>query len=301
MLFILTFLFVVCSALRKRGIDWWGQDANLKNLFVGGNISWYYNWNQEKSFEEPSFQFVPMVRAESDLDYFQNVKIKNGDIKILLGFNEPDDPGQANMTPEKAAELYKTVFKPLKNQGKIGRLSSPAVTNNGLGPEGWLSRFLNLCGDCGIDFVTYHWYANSFSYWEQCYQNASAFGYPLWITEWAVTSWDPNNPVDLSSLTTQTQSIMNHLETHDNVERYAYFAVGPLTGSNDAAIGYNTALISLSNTLTPLGVYYRDAPANDTTDYSSQGGPDSARWERSAPHSSLLVMVVFLILSFCLI
>lgn len=61
------------------------------------------------------------------------------------------------MSPEVAAEAYKTYVNPFAGKAK---LIAPAITNGGA-PMGtdWLDRFLAACGtDCHIDGFAFHIY-----------------------------------------------------------------------------------------------------------------------------------------------
>jgi hypothetical protein len=99
----------------------------------------------------------------------------------LLGFNEPEQAGQSNLTPQQAADAYRQYLTPFV--GRAG-LASPAVSNDGLG---WMQEFMSECGDCGIDYMAVHWYNN----WDQFsdLQNwineicALGNGRQVWLTE----------------------------------------------------------------------------------------------------------------------
>lgn len=70
--------------------------------------------------------------------------------------NEPDNAGQANLTPSQAASVYKKYMQPFKGQAALG---TPAVTNGG-SPGGltFLEAFLDKCTGCTFDFINIHYY-----------------------------------------------------------------------------------------------------------------------------------------------
>lgn len=71
--------------------------------------------------------------------------------------NEPDNSGQANLTPAQAAQVYKQYMMPLKGLG--ASLCTPAVTNGGGATGlGYLESFLSECPDCHFDAINIHHY-----------------------------------------------------------------------------------------------------------------------------------------------
>jgi hypothetical protein len=80
-----------------------------------------------------------------------------GGASHLLGFNEPDLPAQANLSPQAAADAWKQHIQPYAGRAK---LVSPAITN---GPPpmgtGWMDQFLAACNGCTIDAIAIHIYS----------------------------------------------------------------------------------------------------------------------------------------------
>lgn len=70
--------------------------------------------------------------------------------------NEPDNAGQADLTPSNAAAVYKKYMQPFKGDAALG---TPAVTNGG-SPAGltYLEAFLAQCTGCTFDFINVHYY-----------------------------------------------------------------------------------------------------------------------------------------------
>jgi hypothetical protein len=92
----------------------------------------------------------------------------------LLGLNEPDNAGQAHLTPQAAATAWKKYMQPVRRHLKPSRRSrltsaaqyagklklvSPAVTD-GPAPGGlaWLDAFFAACAGCTVDAVAIHIY-----------------------------------------------------------------------------------------------------------------------------------------------
>jgi hypothetical protein len=105
--------------------------------------------------------------------------------KYLLGFNEPDNGGQSNLSPQAAAAAWKQYIQPFAGRVK---LVSPAVTN-GAAPMGlaWLDSFMAACTGCTIDAIAIHIYdsATNVAYFKNYISAVSARygGRKVWVTE----------------------------------------------------------------------------------------------------------------------
>jgi hypothetical protein len=140
----------------KRGVAY--NLPNLVSPFIGQKfISWAYNWASTSSGVPSGVEYVPMLwgTTATFTDKWETdakAGIAAG-ASALLGFNEPDQVGQANVSPSVAATAYQTYMSDMFG-GQTVRLGSPAVTN-GPAPMGlaWLSDFMSACTKCQIDFV----------------------------------------------------------------------------------------------------------------------------------------------------
>lgn len=149
-------------------------------------VNWQYNWdsttNQKQSFAE----FVPMLWGTQSYhtdQWFDNAWywLNNGGSGHLLGFNEPDRPDQAHMTPGEAVDAWRKYMEPFVGHAQLG---APAVSNGGYD---WLRQFLDQCSGCHIDFIPVHWYNDhSLEFDLENWVNKVCRlggGRPLWITE----------------------------------------------------------------------------------------------------------------------
>ena len=77
-------------------------------------------------------------------------------LTCFISSNEPDNAGQANLSPQDTATVYKRYMQPFKGQAL---LATPAVTNGG-GATGlnFLGSFLDSCSDCHFDIINIHHY-----------------------------------------------------------------------------------------------------------------------------------------------
>lgn len=177
------------------------------------------------------------------------------DAKVVLGFNEPERHEQADMTPHEAARAWKQFIEPLRARGI--RLGSPAIASTYKGLN-WMSQFLQELDKVGgrIDFLTLHWYGrgvNNFIDWITSARQRFGNKYPVWVTEFACTSWNPNQPVSQQEVNDFMRGSIARLDSLPWVERYAWFGA---QRQFDAAIGPAIALFSSNGQLSQLGQNY---------------------------------------------
>ncbi|MDX3659188.1 sigma-70 family RNA polymerase sigma factor [Streptomyces sp. ID05-26A] len=220
---------VPVTASVKKGVSTWNFTGVGKAL-TDVRAGWYYNWAAQPDGipTPPNVEFVPMIWGTKFTDDATLAKAKaNG--KVLLGFNEPDFPDQANMTPEQALDLWP------KLQATGLRLGSPAVAHSGDKPGGWLDRFMTGAAQRGlrVDFIAVHWYGSDFSdaavghlrnYLAAVH---ARYGKPIWLTEYALIDFSGGSArfptqAQLAAFARGSSAMMEGLPY---VERYAWFAL----------------------------------------------------------------------------
>src|SRR5262249_35947653 len=77
---------------------------------------------------------------------------------VLLGFNEPDHPQQANMTVQQALELWPHLTATGMRVGSPATAADPSLSGS------WLEKFMDGAKARGyrVDFVCVHWYGEKF-------------------------------------------------------------------------------------------------------------------------------------------
>jgi hypothetical protein len=206
---------------------------------------WFYTWATDpQGITAPSgTEFVPMIWGSGSVTPAQLAQAKAAGT-TLLGFNEPDLAGQANMSVDTALNLWPQ----LQNTGM--RLGAPAVAYGGDVAGGWLDRFMSGATARGyrVDFIPLHWYGGDFSTAAagqlQSYVQAvyNRYHRPIWVTEYALIDFSGSTPRYPSSaqqadFVTRSTAMLNGLSF---VERYAWF--------------------SLSTSTTPTGLYSGTSP-----------------------------------------
>ncbi|KAL1954221.1 hypothetical protein VTO42DRAFT_1501 [Malbranchea cinnamomea] len=220
----------------KRGLAF--NDLNALQIFLSKPVfSWSYNWAATGPTNGP--EFVPMLWGpKTSGEWTQSIEASlSAGAKCILGFNEPDLPSQANMSPQEAVDAWKTYMNPYAGRARLG---SPAVTNGG-GNMGlnWLRTFLDMCaGECTVDFLAIHWYSPASEiegfkrHVSQAIELARSHGInEVWVTEFRGEG-DPMAQIRFLA------EVLPWLDGTDGVGRYAYFMVDDLvTGGGLSPVG----------------------------------------------------------------
>jgi O-glycosyl hydrolase len=200
-------------------------------------------------------QFVPMLWSTTQGHDGNQFLSQARGAKVVLGFNEPERVDQANMSPADAARAWKQYIEPLRAQG--ARLGSPAIASTDQGLN-WLRSFVTELNKVGgrIDFIALHWYGrgvDNFIGWITNVRQQLGNKYPVWVTEFACTSWNANQPVSQQEVTDFMQQSVAKLDSLSWVERYAWFGA---QRQLDAALGSANCLVAPNGQLSDLGKKY---------------------------------------------
>lgn len=224
-------------AAKKAGLSFVDSTCDdAKALGLGD--SWYYNWNSNPDAKGLSCmdapraaEFVPMIWScagdcEDGLpkDYW-SLWLKTGS-KYLLGFNEPDNENQANMTAQEAAEAWVSVQKMAAKFVPPLELVSPAMTHWSEEGTPWLDQFFGNCTqikDCDpslIKYVAFHDYSgNADDIIKKATGAAKKYGRKVWLTEFSVGSGKHRVTQDAF-----LKQVVPALESSDSVFRYAWYS-----------------------------------------------------------------------------
>ena len=224
------------AANAKKGVAAWAFDGSHRALVKSG-VSWYYTWgtNHDGIATPAGVDFVPMIWGANSVTA-ANLKQVRHFGHYLLGFNEPDNAGQSNLTPAQALSLWPQ----LMSTGM--KLGSPAVASGAATPGGWLDQFIRgaRARHYRVNFITVHWYGGDFLTGQAVQQLKSyleaihaRYRLPIWLTEFAlirfgtaVTFPAPRQQAAFVSSATQMLQRLSY------VQRYAWFALPATSGSN---------------------------------------------------------------------
>ncbi|KAF2172849.1 glycoside hydrolase family 128 protein [Zasmidium cellare ATCC 36951] len=244
----------------KRGLCWpvenHPQDQVLPWTKPGSKVSWIYNWSPTPTPSSPSsLVFVPMQWNAHEISSLPR-KVEESRSDTVILFNEPELPDQANMSAATCAQEWLTHIEPLRRRGV--RCGSPGISCAGHA-VGWLREFWGLVRDGGgdVDFWCLHWYGETlgqfYDYiWSTHHQLDPTK--PVWITEFAATNWNSDNPLPRDHVESFARESVKYLDTLDWVERYAWF--GPMRDTG--TVGRWARMLDDEGKLTELGKAYRD-------------------------------------------
>ncbi|OXU14036.1 glycosyl hydrolase [Sedimentisphaera salicampi] len=218
------------------------------------NVSWHYNWGLKTPEKEPKCIYhVSMIWGKWGVDkaaeYLKGIS-NSGAAQEVLTFNEPDKKKQANMSVEKAIELWPM----LENCGL--RLGSPACVH----PDTeWMLEFMEQAEkkNLRVDFVTVHDYGggNAEGFVNKLNEVHKLYGKPLWITEFAVGDWKAKsvqeNRHSPAKVLRFMKEVLPELEKLEFLERYAWFPAS----RKSKHLG-TSALFKEDGSLTNLGRFY---------------------------------------------
>ncbi|MCQ8239312.1 glycosyl hydrolase [Rhizosaccharibacter radicis] len=252
----------------KRGVAYDFTDpADVQALSPG--VSWYYDWAglPEKPITadvliKAGMDFYPMLwNGSFDPNQVTTLLLQNPFVHYLLVLNEPNLTGQANMTPQQAAQLWPT-FEAISARTGV-KIVGPQMTWGTMAnygdPVAWLDAFYAAYeSDHGgrapqIDYLGFHWYDYGLA---GQLDRLKKYGKPFWVTEFA--NWHSQKDgaqIDtLAKQEAQMKDMVATLEGRADVFRYAWF-----TGrwSPDP---HFTSLLGASGKLTALGQYYLSLP-----------------------------------------
>ncbi|GIM94274.1 sigma-70 family RNA polymerase sigma factor [Paractinoplanes toevensis] len=228
---------ITAKASKKKGVGVW-EFTGVKAALADVGAGWYYNWAPDNdNLPGPSgVEFVPMIWGKANVTDGTIAQAKKESEGELLGFNEPDMSGQANMSVEDALADWP------KLQATGLRLGSPAVAYGGDTAGGWLDRFMSGAEAKGyrVDFITLHWYGSDFSdaavnqflgYVDAVHKR---YNKPIWITEYGLMNFSgsPKYPSDAQKVAFISGSTKG-LESRSFVERYAWFGLPAVGDSVD--------------------------------------------------------------------
>lgn len=202
--------------------------------------SWTYRWNNEVYSETQQLGIEQVDMFWSDRYLYMPIHSR-----VILGFNEPDLPGQANMMPHEGAIAWNWIETTYPTK----TLVSPAPSQRD--PD-WLWRMVDeyelLYGEKPrFDAIAWHIYPVDFadfvSYLEARHQEMLAHGYavPVWVTEFGYCG-DPSF---------MAQAI-RYINATPWIARAAWYKIA----ADEWDTGVCNTLLYSDRTLTPLGEEY---------------------------------------------
>ena len=222
---------------------------------------WYYTWGTPMPSPSPqNCEFVSMFWGAANVTP-QNIAAvqqlaAQGSVKYVLGFNEPDQSGQSNMTVSQALALWPQLQS-------IGLpLGSPAVS---WPTVQWFTDFMDSVAaeHLRVDFICVHMYVGTddVSFVQTLQQVYNQYHLPIWVTEFATADWNATTPAANMYTAADAmgfmQRLLPQLDSLSYVQRYSWFS-----GDPTSAQLWPSALIASNGSLSPLGTWYANYQPN---------------------------------------
>lgn len=232
------------------------KDGTGVDLIESLHAKWFYTWGATKPAVMPqNAEFVPMIWGGFNSERHSHLKqltlaAQQGEMKYLLGFNEPDQPRQSNMTVSEAIELWPV----------LEALGIPLCSPGCVHPDKeWMQQFMQEVDARGlrVDYVCVHSYGgpSAKALVERLKKVHAMYNRPIWITEFAVGDWNAPSVAENKHSPEKIKQFMLEvlpmLEELDFVHRYAWFSAAP----DNRALG-TSALFDEEGSLTELGKIY---------------------------------------------
>ena len=222
------------------------------------NVSWYYNWmgSENEACAAPNgVEYVPMTWGA---DTAANIKtavtgFASKGYKYVLGFNEPDNTTQSNVSVASALALL-----PSYNVATTIAIGSPATQANTTG-QAWFTQYMaGVAANTTLrtDVVAIHWYGwnagscdAAASQLESYIKYAEGFpgNRPIWLTEWGCLNQSAPTAAGVIAFFNGALAVF---AKHPRLARYAWYQWSP-----------NCEVYNTNDTLTDLGKIYAAAPS----------------------------------------
>ena len=246
-------------------------------MALSPSISWFYTWHFTPTMEVPTaanMEFLPMVwgdRPES-LTGLESY-LKTHKPRRVLAINEPNLKGQAFISPEQTATLYKKI-KVIADEHKIpvvgphmalgssdsdsikayDPIDKKEVTYTYMVP--FVKAFLDYMGDEEVSATGAHSYGNMGELTWMTGMLKDEFKRPTWITEFAW--W---GAPDMAAAQDYLIQSVDLFERTPHVEGYAWFKERALDNPKISLLEKESGKLSL------LGETYVNMPVHDANVY----------------------------------
>lgn len=238
---------------------------------------WNYSWGSKRIDLQPNdVEFIPMIWCGNNLERMKQSletdvinHVKNGTVKRILGFNEPDEKTQSNMSVECALERW-----PVLQSLGISMISPSCAKPAGDWMKSFMARVDADNDDHppprAVDWVGVHWYggANVIAFQNCMIQLHELYQRPILITEFAPADWAATtvatNRFSPAKVLAFMKEALPWLESQDWVAGYCWFSF-TITQPQ----GTSSALFDENGNLTPCGQFYAsvrtEKPSGDTS------------------------------------
>lgn len=241
----------------KKGVNI--DDKNVLAQVSDMGESWYYNWGHTPSSHiSGDKEYVPMLWNNTDIEW---LKGEGQNYSTVLGFNEPDNAAESNMSAATVASYQKYFTESGLRVGAPATTYSPSTNE-------WFEEYISQINIDDIDFIPVHiyydWHDENMvsTFLAELDATYAKYQKPIWVTEYGLANSannhfygsqdNPNFDVAKGIKEYMTETI-NGLEERDYVERYTWFSFG----TNDTNGGKTSLYDQATGSLTSLGITYK--------------------------------------------
>jgi len=241
---------------------WLADKSWLENAYhVMPHSSWSYSWGRQTGDAFPymafNHTFNPMQWGNFNFTHGSNAgpidRIRN-DLQSnpkpvhLMGFNEPDAAGQANLPVATAISRWPRL------EAMNVPLTSPAPAGTF---NGWLADFYSRADQLGyrIDHTAIHWYKrpNVDNLISDINNAHSTWGRPVWLTEFSAVRWSGSDTWTHAHNFNFLAEFLWRAESIPHLARYSLFAFRAATTDNPNQSAPDPPDAPRSNTYHPDG------------------------------------------------
>jgi len=239
----------------KVGLAWANGVSLPLKPWVTNNVRYLYTWGPSlyPNSEQYGIKSMPMLWGRNQISEFTQL-VKRGYSDCVMGPNEPNEPGQSNMSPGEAADLWKKYIEPLTSEGYT-MLLAPVTSSNPNGME-WMKNWYKSCnGGCKPTHQPLHYYdvsASGFITYMKLWHDT--FKLPLMVTEFACQSFTGRRQCSQSEVDSFLTESINFMENTPWI--HAYFAFGIM--ENMQGVNTMNQLMDGSGKPNALGQKYID-------------------------------------------
>jgi len=171
----------------------------------------------------------------------------------ILGYNEPDQAGQANLGIQDGINSYLAQITPYADQGY--RLATPGCTSDDNGFN-WIKGFVDGCaGRCKFSVLQTHYYGTDADKFIAYIQNLyDTFGLPIIVSEYSAETFGNGPELSKDEVHAYVAKTQNWLKAQSFVESYFYF--GPITSGQMGGVNLNNQMINDGGAINDLGWQY---------------------------------------------
>jgi hypothetical protein len=171
--------------------------------------------------------------------------VKPGYANVILAFNEPDLPSQANLDPSAAAQLWMENGQPLVDQGYTA--IAPAIAFK----IPWLQAFFTACKGCEWGGMAAHIYkTNAQDMIDYLTTLHNTFHMDIWVTEFACQDFNNGPQCSQSEVFAFMTTVTKWMDDTDWIAHYFAYGVMPAAEIN---INSFNALMNPDGTPNALG------------------------------------------------